>query len=109
MAERQRLWLYLLAALLPGGCSVFWASDILPDASAIIRTRGVLPVVLDFWTLVHLSGYAAAIYFGFLAIQSARGRATKGYWTSLNTLLAALALVGFATFVIFIFRMSSKI
>ncbi|MEZ5732544.1 MAG: hypothetical protein R3D97_09475 [Paracoccaceae bacterium] len=76
-----------MAAFLPGSCSLL---------NAGIWVEG--PREINFWTLLNLAGFLAAIYFGFLVAGASRGRGTNGYWRHINVALALVAIAGFAAF-----------
>lgn len=93
-----RFCIFLLAALVPGSCSIVLAPELYPEVADLIRDEGFQPSFLvDFWIWCSLSGFIFAAFFGYLTFQKIRNNVPEFYHGTMAIWLAVFAILGAAS------------
>ena len=87
---KLRVYLYLLAAFVPGSCSVRWAWELYRDNASAVRYGGFqLWMIFDPWIWLNILGFFAIPFFGFLAWRQGEEKVEMVF-----IFLAVLAIIG---------------
>lgn len=84
--------LFVMAALMPGSCSIIWVGHVTSEVSSDFNRVGLLFALFDLDIYLNLIGFVAMIYFGVLVARCILNPASEVYYHSTKIAYSSVAI-----------------